>query len=146
MRLQFLTFLILWLASCDAQLCSSSREFAVNNCTACHTIDHNRGDIQMAVCEERAANKSFACVCGKFPAGSPYPLLRYFPHVEEHAKVCANFWETAPHVHTAAAVPCVSVLLYAAAHFFYIVVRSEMCSCKRCKCTKINAKKFRYQI
>ena len=114
----------------------------MNNCTACPTIDRTRGDIQMAVCEERAANKSFACVCGNFPAETPYPLLRYYPHVEEHAKVCANFWETASHVHTAVTVPCVSVLLYAAAHFFYIVVRSEMCWYKRCKCTKIDASAF----
>ena len=114
----------------------------MDNCTACATIDRTRGDIQMAVCEERAANKSFACVCGDFPDNRWVPLFRYYPHVEGDTKVCANWWEMAPYLHTALTVPCVSVLLYAATHFFYIVARSEMCSRKRRKCTKINASAF----
>ena len=97
----------------------------------------------MAVCKERAANKSFACVCVNFPTKADVtPLLRYYTHVKGNVKVCANWWETAPHVHTAVTVPCVSVLLYAAAHCFYIVARSEMFSCKHRKCTKLNVGAF----
>ena len=142
MRLQFLLLPIYWYASASTQQCVSSREFAVDNCTACPTIDRTRGNIQMAVCEERAANKSFACVCGNFPTKYWTPLLRYYTHVKGNVKVCANWWETAPHVHTAVTVPCLGVLLYAAAHCFYIVARSEMFSCKHRKCTKLNVAAF----
>ena len=45
--------LSLWFASSSAQLCASSREFAVGNCTACPTFDQTRhGGIRMAVCKE----------------------------------------------------------------------------------------------
>ena len=71
MCLPFLPFLILWFASGRAQLCSFSREFAVDNCTACPTLDHTRGDVRMAVCQERAAGTgvgiAYACVCLDFP-------------------------------------------------------------------------------
>ena len=142
MRLQFLLLPIYWYTPASAQNCHPFREFAVGNCTACATIDRTRGDIQMAVCEKRAANNSFECICGDFPDNRWVPLFRYYPQVEGDAKVCVNWWEMAPYLHTALTVPYVSVLLYAATHFFYIVARSEMCSCKRLKCTKINTSAF----
>ena len=86
MRLPFLPFLILWFASGSAQLCGTSREFAVDNCTACPTLDHTHGDVEMAVCEEREAdtgdNIAYACVCLNFPASVRAPPLVYYPHVE----------------------------------------------------------------
>ena len=142
MRLQFLTFLILWLASCDAQLCSSSREFAVNNCTACPTIDHTRGDIQMAVCEEREAGPgvgvAYACRCLDFPESSGASILVYYPHVEGNATRCASSWGTAPTMYTAFVVVCAGFQLFTTMHFVYIVVFTGMCSCRQHRCTKIN--------
>ena len=138
MHLPFLPFLILWFASGSAQLCASSREFAVDNCTACPTLDHTRGDVRMAVCEERAAGigvgKAYACVCLNFPDRAP--ALVYYPHVEGNVTRCASSWATAPQLNTALVVVCVCVQLYAATHLMYIVVLSGMFSCKQPRYTK----------
>ena len=144
MRLPFLPFLILWFVSGSAQLCGTSREFAVDNCTACPTLDHTRGDIKIAVCEERALTLTrgteggiaYECVCLDFPDSA---ALVYYPHVEGNVTRCANSWETAPQLFTALAIACACTQLYAAAHLMYIVVLSGICSCKQHKCTKINA-------
>ena len=142
MRLPFLPFLILWFASGSAQLCASSREFAVDNCTACPTLDQTRGDIKMAVCEKRAAGTgggiAYACVCLNFPDATSPPLV-YYPHVEGNVTRCASSWETAPQLYTALLVLCACPPLYGAAHLMYIVVLSGMCSCKQQGCTKLNA-------
>ena len=102
MPVPFLLLLIqwftLWFTSVSAQQsCSSFFEFAVDNCTACPTLDHTRGDVRMAVCEERAAatgnGTAYACVCLDYPgiriASSP---LMYYPHVEGNVTRCANSW------------------------------------------------------
>ena len=138
-----LPLLILWLGSSSAQLCSSSREFAVDNCTACSTLDHSRGDVKMAVCEERAAGTgngtAYACLCLDYPDYGSTPLLVYYPHVEGNVTRCANAWETAPQLNTALVVVCVCAMLYATAHLMCIVVLSGMFSCKQPRCTKTNA-------
>ena len=138
MRVPFLLLLIQWFTSVSAQQsCSSLFEFAVDNCTACPTRDHTRGDIEVAVCEERAANTSYACVCRQKDHSVTYSSF-YFPHVDGSGTRCANSWETAPHLYTFLSVVCGSVLLYPGTHLFYIVMLSGICSCKRHKCTKRN--------
>ena len=141
MRLPFPPFLILWFASGSAQLCGSSREYAVDNCTACPTLDHSHGDIGMAICEERAANTSSTsgstCACHG-PHSIGMALVVYFPHVDGSGTRCANSWETAPHAYAALTVVSGSALLYATAHLFYIAMFSGICSCRRHKCTKTN--------
>ena len=142
MHLPFLPFLILWFVSGSAQLCASSREFAVDNCTACPTLDHARGDIKMAVCEKRVAGTgggiAYACVCQNFPDASAPPLV-YYPHVEGNVTRCASSWAMVPQLNTALVVVQSCVQLYAATHLIYIVVRSGMCSCKQHGCTKLDA-------
>ena len=143
MRLPFLSFLILWFGSGSAQLCSSSREFAVDNCAACPTIDHTRGNARMADCQERTAGTgngtAYACLCLDYPDYGSTPLLVYYPHVEGNVTRCASAWETAPQLNTALVVACVCAMLYVAAHLMYIVVLSGMFSCKQPRCTKMNA-------
>ena len=143
MCLSFLPFLILCFASGSAQLCASSREYAVDNCRACPTLDHTHGDVKMAVCEERAAGTgngtAYACVCLKFPeTGTAHPLV-YYPRVEGNVTRCASSWATAPQLNTALVVISVCAQLYAATHTMYIAVFSGMFSCTQHKCTKINA-------
>ena len=134
MRVPFLLLLIHQrFASVSADHCSSDFEFAVDNCTACPTLDHTRGDVEVAVCEERAANTSYACVCH----GGHMAFLVYFPHVDGSGTRCANSWETAPHACAALSVVCGSVLLYPMTHLFYIVMLSGICSCKRRRCTNM---------
>ena len=119
------------------QLCSSFFEFAVDNCTACPTLDHTRGDIVVAVCDERAAN-TYACVCRQPYDHSVTYSFFYFPHDDGSGTRCTNSWKTAPHAHTAMSVVCGSVLLYPMTHLFYIAMLSGICSCKHHRCTKVN--------
>lgn len=141
MRFAFLPFVILWSASGTAQYCSSSREFAVDNCTACPTIDHTHGDVKMAVCEEREDGIAYACVCLNIPDDtfSSVPFLAYYPHVEGNETRCASSWETAPHLFTTLNVVCACAQLYAVTHLIYIAVRSGQCLGKPPKCTKTSA-------
>ena len=134
MYLSFLTLLILWVAPGSAQLCTSSREFAVDNCTACPTL---RGDIEVAICEERVANTSYACVCSQIDHSVTYSFFN-FPLVDESGTRCANSWEMAPHLYTAFSLVAGSVLLYPMTHVFYIVILSRIFLCKRRTCTKSN--------
>ena len=139
MRVPFLLLLIHQrFASVSADHCSSDFEFAVDNCTACPTLDRTHGDIEMAVCEERAANTSSICAChGTHSIQTA--LLVYFPHVDGSGTRCANSWETAPHAYTALIVVSGSTMLYATAHLFYIAIKlSGICLCKRHRCTKTN--------
>ena len=138
MRAPFLLLLIQWFASVSAQQsCASFFEFTVDNCTACPTRDHTRGDIEVAVCEERAANTSYACVCRQKDHSVTYSFFN-FPHVDGSGTRCANSWETAPNAYAALTVVSSSVLLYPMTHFFYIAMLSGICSCKHHRCTKIN--------
>ena len=138
MRAPFLLLLIQWFASVSAQQsCASFFEFTVDNCTACPTRDHTRGDIEVAVCEERAANTSYACVCRQKDHSVTYSFFN-FPHVDGSGTRCANSWETAPHAYAALSVVSSSVVLYPTTHFFYIAMFSGLCSCKRHSCTKVN--------
>ena len=138
MRVPFLLLLIQWFTSVSAQQsCSSFFEFAVDNCTACPIHDHTRGDIEVAVCKERAANTSYACVCRQKDHSVTYSSF-YFPHVDGSGTRCANSWETAPHAYAALSVVSSSVVLYPTTHFFYIAMFSGLCSCKRHSCTKVN--------
>ena len=135
MRVPFLLLLIhQWFASVSADHCSSAFEFAVDNCTACPTLDHTRGDIEVAFCDERAVNTSYACVCH----GGHMAFLAYFPHVDGNVTRCSNSWETAPHAYTALSVMSGSAMLYATTHLFYIAMLSGICSCKDHSCTKVN--------
>ena len=137
MRVPFLLLLIHQrFASVSADHCSSDFEFAVDNCTACPTLDRTHGDIEMAVCEERAANTSSICAChGTHSIQTA--LLVYFPHVDGSGTRCANSWETAPHAYTALIAVPGSTMLYATAHLFYIAIKlSGICLCKRHRCTK----------
>ena len=137
MRVPFLLLLIQWFASVSSQQpCSSLFEFAVDNCTACPTLDHTRDDIEVAVCEERVENTSYACVCLQKDHSVTYTFF-YFPHVDGSGTRCANSWETAPNAYAALTVLSSSVLLYTMAHFFYIAMLSGIFSCKRHKCTKM---------
>ena len=156
MRLPFLPFLLLWFVSGSAQLyasyrkfavaqlCVSSREFAVDNCTAfCPTFDRNRDDIPMAVCEERATvtgnGTAYACVCLDYPVKAA-PLV-YYPHMEGNETRCASSLATARSQldMTLLDLLCVCSQLYAATHLMYIAVLSGMCSCTQHKCTTISA-------
>ena len=146
MRMPFLPFLILWFASGSAQFCSSSREFAVDNCTACPTRDHTRGGVQMAVCDKRDAGTgngtTYSCVCLDFPNSGSMPPLAYYPHVEGNTTRCVSSWSMAPHLYTTLVVVGAGLQLYAATHLMYIVVLSGMFSCAgSCKqrCTKNNS-------
>ena len=140
MRLPFLPFLILWFASGSAQLCSSSREFAVDSCTACPKLDHTRGGVEMAVCEKRATatgnGTAYACVCLDYPKIRFISPLIYYPQVEGNVTRCANSWATAPQLFTALFFVTACAQLYAATHLMYIVVFSGMCSSG---CTKMNS-------
>ena len=135
MRLSFLPFLILWFGSGSAQLCSS-REFAVDNCTACPTHDHAR-DVHMANCTGNGT--AYTCLCLDHPHHGGTPPLVYYPHVEGGVTRCASAWETAPQLNTALFVVCVCAMLYAATHLMYVVVISKMFSCKQHRCTKNSA-------
>lgn len=139
MRAPLLLLLILWFASVTAQRsCSPFFEFTVDNCTACPALDHTRGDIEVAVCEERAANTSYACVCRQPYDHSVTASFFYFPQVDGSGTRCANSWGTAPHTYAALSVVASIFVLYPTTHFFYIAVISGMFSCKRHKCTKMD--------
>ena len=135
-RISFLLPLFHFLASASAKL--SYREFPVDNCAACPTLDHTHGDIEMAVCEERVPNTSYACVCGNFPADTGWTIVQYYPHTEGNVTRCENAWSTAPGAHMTLFAVSASVTLYAAVHLFYIVVFSGMCSHEHQRCTKMN--------
>lgn len=146
MRLLLSQFLSLWFLSASAKLCSFAREFAVDNCTACPTLDQTRGEIPMAICEKRAAGTgdgamvyAYVCVCGNFPASGLVSALRYYPHNEGNGTRCKASWDTAPRLYTFLSVLSVGVMLYTAAHFFYISLLSRICCCSRHGCTKVNA-------
>ena len=143
----FRLFLSLWIAYVNAA-CSSSREFIVENCTACPIFDQTRhGNIQMAVCEERVVdtgyNMAYACMCRNFPTqGFLVSAMLYFPQTEGNVTRCSASWETAPGLYTLFAMVSAGVTLYAAAHFFYIVLRSRMCCCSRHAYTNGNVGAF----
>ena len=102
-----LSLLSLWLGSADAILCTKNREFAVANCAACQTSDLTRpGNIPMAVCEEREANKTYACVCGNFPTYSMVLALRYYPQKQGNVTRCVDAQSSAPHLFIATQVGC----------------------------------------
>ena len=134
-------FLSLCFVSVEAQFCRPSREFAVDNCTACPTFDQTRhGKIPMAVCEERLADpgsgKAYACVCISFPIGAMIEPLQYFPRTNGNVTWCEEMWATAPVVQTAVTSVSAVVLLYVSAHFLYISLLSRICCCARHGCTK----------
>ena len=136
--------LSLWPGSTGAQkLCSSAREYTVDNCTACPTSDLTRhGNIPMAVCEERVTDTrdetSYTCVCGNFPTSSLVLVDRYYPHQEGNMTRCAISQSTAPYLHAASSLMSLGVLLYSAAHLLYISLLSRICCCSRHGCTKVN--------
>ena len=139
MRLPVLMVMLQWLGS-DG-ICSSLRKFAVENCTACLTHDHTRGDVRMAVCKERQADTGGGtagiCECLNFPANALLAgALVYYPRVEENVTRCTNSWENSSRLNTALLIIAGVVIVYAATHLLYIVVGSGMCSKK---CTKSNA-------
>ena len=137
MRVPMLLMLIRWIAFVNAQQsCSSFFEFAVDNCTACPTPDHTRGDIELAVCKKRVANTSYTCVCRQADHSVTYTFF-YFPRVDVNGTQCANSWETAPHLYTALSALSGCFSLYPMTHLFYIVMLSGICSCKRRRCTKM---------
>lgn len=135
----FLLFLIQWFTSTSAQLCASSREFPVDNCTACPKEDLTRGNIQMAQCNER--KDGFTCECVDFPSTAMAPSLLYYPYADDKENVtrCSTSWVQAPVGFTALTIVTACVLLYAIMHCFYIVARSVNCLNKRCGCTKGSA-------
>ena len=137
----FLLFLIHWFTSTSAQLCSSSREFGVNNCTACPKNDTTRGNIMMAQCRSnnRTGGMRFTCECVDFPSTAMLPSLVYYPVGDKENMSCSTSWVEAPVRFTALAVVTACVLLYAIVHCFYIVARSVNCFNKRCGCTKGSA-------
>ena len=144
-----LLFLSLCFVAAGAQQCASSREFSVENCTACLTFDQIRsGDIPIAVCKERpvelgddSKKMEYVCVCSNFPSNTftPYSVLRYYPQTEGNVTWCTVAWTTAPQLYTTFSVVTAGVALYAAAHLFYIVWLSGMCCCTQHGCTKANA-------
>ena len=145
MRLLFRLFLMsLCFASADAQLCGSSREFAVDNCTACPTFDQSRsGSVRMAMCAEGAndtgGNVAYTCVCGNVPTDAMVTVLEYYAQIDGNVTRCVPSWATAPVLFTLFSVISAGTLLYAAAHMFYIAVLSRICCCAPHGCTKINA-------
>ena len=150
MRLLFRLFLFrLFLSLCvaSANVCAAPREFAVDNCTACPTFDHTRGNVQMAVCEERGVDAGgtmiYACVCGNFPASSflVHGLL-YYPQIEGNVTRCAASWATAPVLYTCLSVVGAGVILYAVSHLFYIVLLSTTCCGNSTGCKKVNVSAF----
>ena len=132
-------FLFLSLAPA-VQPCEYFREFPVDNCTACPTIDENRPGVKMAVCETRyknAGEMAYACVCGSFPL-TLEPALQYYPQIEGNLTKCAESWVAAPAVFTTLTVVYVALMLYALAHVFYIIALSRICCCNSDGCTKNN--------
>ena len=137
MRLLFWLFLSLRFENAVAQLCASSREFGVDNCTACPTLDRTGPvNIPMAVCKGRAAEPTggntttYTCVCGNFPASTLISAVRYYPQIDgNNVTQCAPSWATAPKVYTAFAIVSAAVILYAAAYCFYITLLSRICCC-----------------
>ena len=119
-----LPFLLLWFASGNAQLCGSSREFAVDNCTDCLKVDHSRGHIQMAECQDRTAGT--ACVCLDYPNAGLTPPLVYYPRIDGNNRTCATSWSTAPGLFSTLVFVTACAQLYAATHMLYIVVRRGM--------------------
>ena len=116
----------LWFVSAKAQFFPSGREFAVENCSACLKIDPARPNITMASCNEGEGK----CVC-KIIGNGIYGKI-YFPKVVGNATQCALAWGTDPGLYTAfVIVPTLALLLYPAAHLFYIVWLSQMCCCAR---------------
>ena len=141
----FRLILSLWFVSTGATLlCSSWREFPVDNCTACPVIDQTttRGNVTMAVCEERAAGKAggmaYACVCVDFPAYGLVSDLRFHPHKNGNMTRCEFAWTTVPGVVWGCSLLTVGVLLYVAAHLLYIASISGICCFARHACTKTN--------
>ena len=134
--------LIVLLVCVSAQLCACSREFAVDNCTACPTVDETRGNITMAVCKDRAADNeagvTYVCRCGNFPSGAVFPSVVYFPNNQGHVTRCTNSWPTAPQRYIACMSASAIVFLYLAIHAFYVAAVSGMCSCNQRRCTKHN--------
>lgn len=150
MRLLFRLFLLRLfgsLCAASANLCAASREFDVDNCTACPTFDHTRDNVQMAVCEERGVDTEgtmiYACVCGNFPASSflVHGLL-YYPQIEGNVTRCAASWATAPVLYTCLSVVGAGVILYAVSHLFYIVLLSTTCCGNSTGCKKVNVSAF----
>ena len=127
-----LILLSLFLVSCGAQRCSSTRKFSVNNCTACPIYDPTRpGNIPMAVCEA-TGNMTFRCVCGNFPAKGLVLALRYYPHREGDGVLrCVDAHATAPYLFSAAQLLIAFVLIYVATHLFYITLLSRICYISR---------------
>ena len=135
MHLQFLLLLI----CASAQLCASSKSFAVENCTACATIDESRDNITMAMCAHQPADGNATgaatCTCIDFPYGAVTPSIVYYPVKEGNVIRCKNTWSTG---YAFLWSLNVIVWMYTAVHSFYIVALSGLCS-KHCRCTKHNA-------
>lgn len=145
MRSLFRLILSLWFVSADGTLlCSSWREFSVDNCTACPALERTatRGNVTTAVCKERAADRAggiaYTCVCGNFPSYGLISDLRFFPQKEGNVTRCASSWATVPGVVLGCSVLTTVVLLYVSAHLLYIVSISGICCCDRHACTKGN--------
>lgn len=123
----------------DDEFCQFSREFRVDNCTACPTVDTTRDNITMATCKEPGPNGSSLCVCADFPANfSRNPILVYYAQKTENATACTNTWAEAPYLKVVFVLLDFCLYLYATAHLVYIIRLSKLCSCQRNKCTKIN--------
>ena len=149
MRSLYRLILSLWFVSTHVSagatlLCSSRREFSVDNCTACPVLEQTatRGDVTTAVCEERAADRvngtTYACVCGDFPTSGFFSDLRFYPQKEGNVTRCTSSWATVPGVVLGCSVLTTVVLLYVSAHLLYIVLISGICCCARQACTKVN--------
>ena len=127
MHLQF--FVLLLCAS--AQLCASSREFPVHNCTACPILD--RYNTTVAACEDREN----VCRCLTVTTDNIFSTVTHFPLTQGNEIRCVNAWATAPRLYAASWSAPAILWLCITLHFFYIVVVSGMCS-KHRRCTKSN--------
>ena len=132
-------FLVLLIICASAQLCASSKSFAVENCTACATIDESRDNITMAMCAHQPADGNATgaatCTCIDFPYGAVTPSIVYYPVKEGNVIRCKNTWSTG---YAFLWSLNVIVWLYTGAHSFYVVALSGLCY-KHCRCTKHNA-------
>lgn len=133
-----LKFFVLLLCA-SAQLCASSREFPVHNCTACHILDRYKNTV--AACEDGEGDErddvTKVCRCLTVPTGNIFSTVAHFPLTRENMTRCVNAWATAPHLYATSWFAPAIVWLYVTVHYFYVAVVSGMCS-KHRTCTKSN--------
>ena len=125
---------------CSALFCLLNREFPVENCTACPSLDTRYDGVTMTTCEKRASKKkaSFICECVNFPSNSSSrPTFLYYAHVTGDVTTCTHDWAEAPHIYLAFRLLGAIFCLYAAVHVGYVIWLSGTGSCDRNKCTKM---------